>query len=103
MKTVEETVELSVNLYAVELELKIDGYEKSSTIWVLAENKGDAEYLALCAETHNEPLSRESFNEGVEWLDDGMRYRVYSCTLIPSEIASKLRTLPFIRPYDNPA
>ena len=67
-----------MNLYAVELTLHLGEYEKSALNWVSAESPQDAEYQALCDETHNEPLSRESYAGGSEWWDDDMLYRVYS-------------------------
>jgi hypothetical protein len=74
---------MSDKLYQVKLTLIIGEYEKTTEHIVQAVNAELAGYTALCDETHNEPLSFSEYDDGVEWEDDFMIYRVYSVTEIP--------------------
>jgi len=64
--------------FKVTLRLYIAGYEKISIHEVEADSPEDAQYTALCDETHTVPLTRHRFNNGEEWWDDFMKYTVES-------------------------
>lgn len=52
----------------------INDYQKSTHSVQEAENAQDAFFFAMVGETHNEPLTREEFDKGLNWYDDDMLY-----------------------------
>lgn len=68
--------------YEVVILVNVSGYEKQVMARVEANNEEDAMYEALCNETHNEPLTREQYDNGDEWWDDIFIYVIDSCNLI---------------------
>ena len=78
--------EASKKLFLVSLTIRLGDYEKNVDSFIEAMNKADAEFIALCNETHNEPLTREEFDQGKDWWDDYMVYYA-SATELPEELA----------------
>lgn len=68
--------------YKVTLKINIAGYEKYIDHEVEADDPKEAAYLALCGETHNEPLTRKEFDNDDDWWDDFMIYTVNGCEKI---------------------
>ncbi|MCR9888161.1 hypothetical protein NB550_11375 [Vibrio parahaemolyticus] len=77
-------------IYFVSVNIRLGEYEKSVETFREAASKGDAEYDALCGETHNTALTREEYDRGTEWWDD---YMVYSASAyeVPAELALTLQ------------
>lgn len=77
-------------IFFVSLTIRLGEYEKTVESFREATSKADAEFEALCGETHNEPLSRAEFDEGETWWDDYMIYEA-SAAEIPNELACTLK------------
>ena len=80
-------------IFKVDLIIYTGGYEKMVTHLVEADIEENARYDALCAETHNDPMSFSEFMNDMEWEDDCMGYRVYSC----KELKGSDQQLQFIK------
>lgn len=78
-------------MFYVTLRLYIGGYEKCVSTFRRAANSDDAEYDALCGETHNEPLTRQQFDDGDEWWDDYMIYKIDSVERVPQTLAQAVK------------
>lgn len=68
---------MATHYWLVTLRLRLGDYEKYTTQVVHTTSKAKAGYMALCDETHNEPLSRRAYDKGEEWWDDGWMYELY--------------------------
>ena len=71
--------------YLVTLMIHLDGYEKSTKSSQAAINWADARYQALVGETHNTPLTRDEYDNGDEWWDDCMLYRVSHVKVVTAD------------------
>jgi hypothetical protein len=80
-------------IFKVDLIVYVDGYEKMITHLVEADIEENARYDALCAETHNGQMSFSEFMNDMEWEDDCMGYRAYSC----KELKGSDQQLQFLR------
>ena len=76
--------------YYVTIFINLGDYEKYNHVIVQADSREDAEYQALCDETHNTPLTREEFDNCDDWWDDYMLYSIYSCKEISKDVADQL-------------
>ncbi|USD35462.1 MULTISPECIES: hypothetical protein [Vibrio] len=77
-------------IFLVTVTIRFGGYEKSVESFREAASEADAEYDALCGETHNEPLTRELYEQGDDWWDDDMIYEASSLE-VPEELACALK------------
>jgi hypothetical protein len=70
--------------FVVKLTMYMDGYEKTSTHVVSAENEFDAQVIAMESECHNEP-DYEDFPEKDGCTDDCFIYEPWKVTEITQE------------------
>lgn len=76
--------------YRVTLQMQIGLYEKYVTSVQCAACAEDAEYQALCDETHNTALTFNEWCSGVEWDDDCMIYAVYATKEISEQTYNEM-------------
>lgn len=82
---------INMSTYIVTLLLRLGEYEKSTQQLIEAASQDDAEYTALCGETHNEPLTRVEYDRGDEWWDDCSIYEVQGVKVVAPEHVNILK------------
>ncbi|MEI8659337.1 hypothetical protein [Vibrio sp. Hal054] len=83
-------IEPKKQMYFVSVKIILGDYEKHVTSFRMAESEEDAQYDALCGECHNEPLSREAYDNHEEFWDDYMVLTPDFARLVPDELAQHL-------------
>lgn len=80
-----------MKLWATTVRIFTGDYEKCETTFRKAESEDDAAYAALVGQTHNTPLTREEYDNGEEWWDDYMVYRIDHVKECPPELEALLK------------
>ena len=80
-----------MSTYIVTLLLRLGEYEKSTQQLIEAASEDDARYIALCGETHNEPLTRADYDNGEEWWDDCYIYEAHGVKVVTPEHVNILK------------
>lgn len=84
------TVALEGKVFCVNIEISMGEYQKNVKSFVESKTESDAIYMALCGETHHQPLTREEFNQGKTWWDGDMIYTA-SASELPGELAATIK------------
>ena len=80
-----------MKLFTTTVRMFEGGYEKTIQSFRKANSIEDAAYDALVGETHNEPLTRKQHDNGDEWWDDCMLYRIDHVTECDPKMEAMLR------------